>query len=90
MLRFKLSPKVEGENCHVGSSQGRKSDDERHRLRRGREKFRMNFIVTKSFPYFREPAEERNKAERCPFTFRGDYPLMTSTKKLDKRKTIKG
>jgi len=29
-----------------GSSQGRKPDDERHRLRRGREKFRMNFIVT--------------------------------------------
>ena len=31
-----------------GSSQGRKPDDERHRLRRGREKFGTNFIVTNS------------------------------------------
>ena len=29
-----------------GSSQGRKPDDECHRLRRGREKFGTNFIVT--------------------------------------------
>jgi len=27
---------VGGENRHVGGSQGRKPDDERHRLRRGR------------------------------------------------------
>jgi len=29
-----------------GNLQGRKPDDERHRLRRGRRKFRMNFTVT--------------------------------------------
>ena len=36
-----------GENCHVGSSQGRKPDDECHRLRQGREKSGTDFIVTR-------------------------------------------
>jgi len=49
-MTFCETKNVVGENRHVGGSQGRKPDDERHRLRRGREKFRMNFIVTNSNP----------------------------------------
>jgi len=56
---------VEGENRHVGGSQGRKPDDERHRLRRGREKLGTNFIVTESFIY---KIKKTNKVRRCPFT----------------------
>ena len=43
-----------------GNSQGRKPDDERHRLRRGREKLRMNFIVTR----------EKTRFEAAPRVFR--------------------
>ena len=38
---------VIGEDRHVGGPQGRKPDDERHRLRRGREKFRRNLYRDK-------------------------------------------
>jgi len=48
MRRKGFEPLFGGENRHVGGSQGRKSDDERHRLRRGRWIFWKKISVTKS------------------------------------------